>query len=263
MNSGQKVIKIGAIALAVFIIICIVNALLFALTPLVYNGKTKNVDEVYQNIANLDIDTDASKITIIKGAEFRITGKDVSDNLKIKQRGESLTVKENRGWFWRNDTVGEITITIPDGILNKLDIDTGAGSVDITDLNVTDFDIDQGAGTITIDNSVFRRTGIDGGAGKIDITASTLHNLDLDAGVGKIDIEGYVTGNSEIDCGVGEVNLSILGLKEDYSLHVQKGVGSINIDGTSYSDDARFGTGTNIIRVDGGVGSININFKEA
>ena len=46
---------------------------------------------------------------------------------------------------------------------------------------------------------------------------------------------------------------------DDYKFKVEKGLGSLTVNGNSYSEDFEVGEGTNIIDIDGGVGSIIIN----
>ena len=43
---------------------------------------------------------------------------------------------------------------------------------------------------------------------------------------------------------------------------MDKGVGDATVDGESISDDSVYGSGSNVIDIDGGIGSIHINFKE-
>ena len=69
----------------------------------------------------------------------------------------------------------------------------------------------------------------------------------------------FLLGNNKIDQGVGELILDLQ--NDDYKFKVEKGLGSITVNGNSYSEDFEDGEGTNIIDIDGGVGSININTK--
>ena len=59
-----------------------------------------------------------------------------------------------------------------------------------------------------------------------------------------------------------ELSLSLLGGEDDYFIKLDKGLGDATIDGQSMSDDSIFGTGDNRINIDGGIGSIDIDFKE-
>lgn len=85
-------------------------------------------------------------------------------------------------------------------------------------------------------------------------------NLDLDLGVGKITLTSKLTGINEINSGVGETNINLLGIKEDYQIKVDKGIGSIDIDGENILNNTYYGNGTSRVDIDGGIGSINVRF---
>lgn len=261
MTNMQKVIKYGAIALAAFIILSIVNGILwlvFSLTD--FSEKEVDFNETFKDVLKLDIDLSASNLEIKKGEVFSVDAVDVTSSFKAKMRGDTLVVRESTRWFFGKTKAGSIVITVPDLVLKDLDIDAGAGVIKIDDIKADALELDQGAGTVEIINSMFNKTKIDGGAGKVTVENSTLNNLDLNAGVGKIDIRGIIHGNSEIDCGVGELNLELLDEEENYKLLLDKGIGSITLNGSAYNNNT-YGTGLNKIDIDGGVGSLNINFN--
>ena len=88
-----------------------------------------------------------------------------------------------------------------------------------------------------------------------------MNNLDLDMGVGKLSLTSKLTGNNKIDSGVGAIDLSLIGSLEDYKISLDKGIGKATISGEDMKDDYTYGTGINKIDIDGGIGSINIDFK--
>ncbi|MCI8574898.1 MAG: DUF4097 domain-containing protein [Bacilli bacterium] len=267
MNSGQKAIKITAICLAVFIIVNIINAVLMGISFIggFSPSFSKGLDfvESYTNISSIKLDLNASKVNVLVGSELKVEATNVSKSFSSKVvNGNILKIEEHQSWFWHHQN-GEITITVPQNIsLEELDIDCGAGKIEVSNITARKLDIDAGAGLLKIDHSNFQETDIDGGAGEINITSSILNNLDLDAGVGKVSIDGDIYGNSEIDCGVGEVNLN-LGSDQNYQLTIQKGLGSINVNNVSYSHDVTLGTGDNRLKIEGGIGAININWYES
>lgn len=265
MSGIQKAIKIGAICLAIFIIANIIAAFLTGLSYLTnFNAKNKeleNFTENYQNIDSIKIDVSAVNVIIKEGTKWELQGSNLSSTIDRNVQNKTLKIEEKQNWIWKKTSQGSITITVPSNdILEKLDIGSGAGTIELENLTTTSLDVDQGAGILKLTKVVAQKTEIDGGAGEIKIIASSLNNLDLDAGVGKIDINANITGTSKIDCGVGEINLELLGQKEDYKLIVEKGIGSIKIEENKYSSDTTYGTGLNKITIDGGVGSIHISF---
>lgn len=261
MNGIQKVIKYGAIALAVFIIVNIFSFVIYLVSSIVDfddNDEVINFEETYENVNNIKIDASSTRLNIKQGDTFKVEASSVNDKFKVKLTNGTLKIEEKSKHLFNNKNVSEVTVYVPNVNLDLLDIDAGAGSITIENINTNDFDFDQGAGTITISNSNFIKANIDGGAGEFKIISSSINNLDLDAGVGKVEIEATLTGKNKIDCGVGEVNIDLLGNSNDYKIKTNKGLGSININGESKSNDTTYGDGSNIIEIEGGIGSINI-----
>lgn len=264
MTSAQKVIKGCAIAFAIFIIIMIFNGILFALrvtgiftTP---SGDV-NFEEQYENVYELDIDNSATNLIIKSGDKLKVEARNVSSSFSSKVSGGKLQIKEKANWGLFGNKVGEIEITLPHNLkLDNLKISAGAGKIEINDVTTSNLKIEQGAGLVKIQNSNFKKTDIDGGAGEINIQNSILEDLDLDSGVGKVSIEGEILGISKIDSGVGETNL-LLGNRNNYSIYVEKGIGSIKIDSEEIKSETTNGNGENKIKIDGGIGAINVDFR--
>ena len=256
MSEGQKWIKIGAIALAVFIILIIINAILLIFGIIGgFNRGTKDFTERYTNINNIEIDVNASSINIVKGDSFLVEAKGVSDNFRVNNRRNTLEIEEDAFWFFNNNS-GEITIYVPSD-LNELVIDGGSGEIKIEDIIADRLELDLGAGLIEIASSTFYKADIDGGVGVIDAIDTTLSSLELDAGVGSVSIDGEILGRSTIDGGIGEINLN-LSNESLYKFIVDKGLGDISVNGTSIS--GTYGNGENVIDIDNGIGAVNITF---
>ena len=256
MSEGQKWIKIGAIALAVFIILIIINGILFLLGALSFFGSgTKDFREYYSNIESIEIDVNASSVNIIPGDEFLIEASGVSDSFRVKERRNTLEISEGAFWLFNNS--GEITIYVPND-LNELNIDGGSGEIKIANIIADKLELDLGAGLIEINSSTFCRADIDGGVGLINAFDTTFNSLDLDAGVGKVSIAGDILGNSKIDGGVGEIEL-ILSNESLYRFNVDKGLGDITVNGESINNT--YGSGENLIDIDNGIGAVTITFS--
>lgn len=270
MNGFQKTIKIFAICLAIFIIVNIVGGILsfLAIVTGVRYMETNDTIQVesfvgeYKNIDKIDIDSVSSNIIIKPGNEFKVEANNLKNRLSSNEMNGTLRIKEEKAWFWNSNNQGSITIYVPIGItLNELKIDSGAGKIEIENINVDEFDLEQGAGVVEIEKSKFNKTNIDGGAGEIKIKNSTLNNLKMDAGIGKIDVEAEITGNSKIDCGIGDMRITLLGNEEDYDIRAEKGIGNIQINNKRQENDVTYGSGKNKIKLEGGVGNIEVNFS--
>lgn len=265
MNGLQKGVKIFALVLAGIIIFSILSGITYGISFLFRSDfsshQTIDFEKTFENVENIEIDVRASSIFITTGEDFTVKGYDVSDHIQVNQKGTILKIEEDSfGWFQFYD--GQIEITIPeDTILENFDISAGAGKIKIEGISSSKADFQQGAGLFCIENSTFQDIHMEGGAGKIEVKNSQFHDLELEAGVGEVQFNGLLTGNNEISCGVGRVSLMIEGSQEDYRLQLEKGLGSIHVDGESISSDTVLGRGSNTIAIEGGVGSIEVNFQ--
>lgn len=241
MNKGQTIIKYAAIAFAVYLI-CEIFLILANIIGLIGDGfkyKDKKV-EIPQSEAYLVVNLATSSLTIKEGDTFdyiinnkEITAEKDNNKIIIKEKGHFRSKKS------------EVIITIPrDMILNDAIIDTGAGKINIENLKAENFSLDIGAGSVQINNLVVTKNcDIDGGAGNIIINNGSIYNLDMDLGIGKLE-------------------LNLIGSQNDYTLDISKGIGSISLDGKDLKDEEKVGTGSSLVKIDGGVGSIEIKMKE-
>ena len=266
MTSTQKVIKYCSLALAIFLIISIISGIAGAVVGISeLFDKSNHVSEDFSDLdinsdsKILDIDLKSSSLTIKVGEVLKAETN--NKNINVKQDNNRIYIKEKKNSWFTNG--GELVIYVPrDLIFDLVNIDTGAGKIEIDALITNRLDFDLGAGRVNVNYlGVFQKGKISTGAGAFTINNGNMNNIDFDLGVGKIDITGSLLGSTKIDSGVGSTNVNIIGSKDDYKIDVDKGLGSINVDGESLKDSTSYGNGVNTIDIDGGVGSITINFN--
>lgn len=263
MTTLQKVIKCCAIAFAVILIAGIVGGIVRICSFFAGDGTVGEMQTytVSQDITQLVIDIGAADLEIKEGDSFS-----VQSNLKkltVEEKNGCLRIIEKQTLFHNTIKDAVLTVTMPTGVvLNKGEITTGAGRVSVAYLSVNSLELELGAGEVNIHRLTAVHTSkIKGGAGKVTITDATLANLDLEMGVGELVFSGALTGNCDWECGVGATKLTLAGSREDYTVSLAKGLGEATVDGTSLADGAVVGSGTNKIDIEGGVGSIKIDFQ--
>ena len=268
MSEFQKIIKYFAIALAMFLIFFIISGISFglALVENIFNGNDSEVledvlelVEMEDNINVLDVSVTSSNILIKVGDTFKID----TDNKYIdyKQDGKKFKVTEKKHNLF-NSNNSKLIIYIPsDMTLDDVEIDSGAGKIDVDKLSVRNLNLNLGAGSVNIDNlMVFNSASIDGGAGETVIKNSDINNLELDMGIGRFSITATILGNSDIDHDVGEAIINLLGDAVEYQINISKGLGSVSVDGKNINNNSIIGNGMNKIDLDCGVGSVVVNF---
>lgn len=269
MNQIQKVIKYLAIAFALFLTFSIISGIMYGVMSIgnlfddgqVVTEQLKSL-EISEDTLVLDIDVTSSNITIKVGDTFKVETN--NKNITSKQDNNKLYIKEKKHNWFSSSKNTELVVSIPsDFIFDEVAIESGTGKVSIETLSTKKLDLDLGAGKVEIDTlTVLEEAKIDGGAGEMIITSSDIHNLDLDMGVGRLSLTCKLTGTNKIDSGVGEVNLSFLGTLEDYQIKLDKGLGTATLNGKNMNDNTNYGTGKNTLTIDGGVGSIQVKLIE-
>ena len=217
--------------------------------------------KITSDIHSLDIQINAADFKIEHGDEFS-----VESNLKylsVSEKDGVLTITDEAKSS-SNYSNAVLTLCVPNGIVfNDVDIATGAAKLTVDALSTSSLELKLGAGDVRFESlHASSNADIEGGAGQITIASGTLNDLSLEMGMGELNLTAAVLGDSNLKFGVGESNLTLIGCKDDYKVEVEKGLGSISVDGKNVSDFGSSGNGQNHINIEGGVGAINITFRE-
>lgn len=267
MTDFQKLIKYLAMGLAVLLAVSIIGGIVAAVGIfggfLFGDGATGEMERYPLSgaVTSLDIQVRAAELTIEQGDTFAVESN--IEGLKVKEKDGELKIEEPKRLF-HGDDGAVLTITVPaDTQFQQVQIDTGAGRLTVEALSARELELDLGAGAVRIgDLVVSEQAQIEGGAGQITIDQGAIRDLDLDMGVGKLTLTAALTGRCDLDLGVGETELTLLGTREDYTLDLEKGLGTIRVDGESVSDDGDLGNGPARVQISGGVGQIYVRFQD-
>ncbi len=244
-----------ALALAAIIIIGMCTTLA---SFIYYVIPSKTVSSQYVGIEGetginkLEINIDKDELIIKNDSKFAIEApKYVSEDTL----GDKLVIKEKDHWFKRR---GVITLYIPyNKTFEDITINAGVGKITIDSLSGKNLYMDAGVGDIRIDKlDILEKAKIHGGIGNIEIKNSNVGILDLDAGIGNVNIATDVRISGYIDLGIGNIDIDLLGSEDSYKFDASKGIGEIKIFGKSFEGIS--GNGEALIKIDGGIGSINV-----
>ena len=217
--------------------------------------------EITSEIHSLDVQINAADFKIVSADEFS-----VESNLKYlsvsKKDGVLKIVDEAKSNS--NYTNATLTLYVPNAVVfNDVEIETGAAKMTVDTLSASSVELKLGAGDVRFESlNASSEVDINGGTGQITIVSGTLNDLSLEMGMGELNLTAAVFGDSDLKFGVGESNVTLIGSKDDYKVDVEKGIGNITVDGKTVTDFGSSGNGQNHIEIEGGVGAINLNFKE-
>lgn len=275
MTTLQKVIKYLALAFAIFLTVTIIGSILSAVCLLgnLFSddadwgdviGETKT-HTFTSKISDLNIQLNAADFYIKEGNSFSVESN--LKNLEIHEKNGRLTLKDLTKIKLNGSNTYEnavLTIYVPVGtVFDNVNIKTGAGRFTVDSLSAATIGFELGAGDVTISKLIAEKSAdIEGGAGRITISNGAIKDLALKMGMGQLNLTAALTGDSELELGVGESNITLLGSKDDYELDIEKGIGNITVDGKNVTDYGSSGNGANEVEIHGGIGAINVEFKE-
>ena len=263
MTGFQRVVKYIAIALAIALLIGIISVVseFFAMLDSSKNSDNDDLKEitlVEESFKSIDIDIEACSLEIKDSDDFKVLTD--SDKVTCKIINDTLTIKEKDKSLF-NHHEKNIVLYLPNNYaIEKVSIDGGAGKISINSLICENLDFNIGAGSVILsDITVSDLADIDGGVGSFKINNAKINNLNIDLGVGNADISAHIT-NAEIIAGIGDLVLNLEGDKSEYTIKSDAGIGDIIVEGTRVDGSATTGDGDNVIKISGGISSINVNF---
>lgn len=275
MTTTQKIIKYLAIAFALFLVISIFS-IIFGLSREIISSinsdkKDSKLLEEYTTISNnvnniesFKIDISNDNIEIKEGEKFEVKTND--PDVKFYHENSKVKIKTDKTFSWHlsNSSRGTIIIYLPNEFnITELDLNLGAGKIDIDKIFVETLLMNLGAGTMTAKEiNVYEKATINGGAGNINIYSGTINNLNLKLGAGNASIESDLTGSNTLTTGVGKLNLGLSRSKDNYKFDISKGLGNIILNDFDVSEDILIGDGETKIKISGAVGNIIINTAE-
>ena len=275
MTTTQKIIKYLAIAFALFLVISIFS-IIFGLSREIISSinsdkKDSKLLEEYTTISNnvnniesFKIDISNDDIEIKEGEKFEVKTND--PDVKFYHENSKVKIKTDKTFSWHlsNSSRGTIIIYLPNEFnISELDLNLGAGKIDIDKIFVETLLMDLGAGTMTAKEiNVYEKATINGGAVNINIYSGTINNLNLKLGAGNASIESDLTGSNTLTTGVGKLNLGLSRSKDNYKFDISKGLGNIILNDFDVSEDILIGDGETKIKISGAVGNIIINTAE-
>ena len=272
MTSAQKIIKYLALCLATFLMFLIISSLFgvfYSVSKIldvqkdneVTMDKMSTVNFKTDDISSLDINLLFTNLIIKQGDVLHVETN--NEKVHFDEENNSLKIKEDsRSWLSQNNK-GNLILYLPENSQFKtVKIQAGAGKIQIENLVTDSLSLELGAGETSIQRlNVSENCKIESGAGKVSLLDGRIKNLDLDLGVGKFELTSSLLGSNKINAGIGSLELNLLGNKKDYLIKADKGIGAIHVDESVVSDDSTVGTGENTIKIDGGIGNIDVSFR--
>lgn len=190
----------------------------------------------------------------------------VEGGLDIDVHSAAVQTRSTKGRLHIDTGSGSVAVTDAEG--DNVLVDTGSGSVELNGVRASDLSVDTGSGRVTGSGIVARNLGVDTGSGSIRLSDVSATDIELDTGSGRVELD--LTTQVEdllIDTGSGSVRLAVPG-NLSASIEIDTGSGGIDIDlpvrissrdRTSLS--GTIGSGDGSIVIDTGSGGVSVRAR--
>lgn len=272
MNSGKRTIALIFGYGAVGIIALIAVSLIFGISGnLMYSGSNAHISsesvQSTQEFSSIDISKFSGTIKFEIGDEFAVSAQNVSDKFVCENENGTLKIGgQSVGDFMHNrfgrNRNPRLTITMPRGAqTDRVEIDLGAGDLNIELLDAQEFILNAGAGDVYIDELFAEKCQINGGVGEVQINGGTIRDCSVSSGVGDVEISAELLGRCDVSNGVGSTDLNLPLSADDYYITIEKGLGSVEIDDREVGKGS-YGSSSaeNSLKLSTGVGEISVDF---
>lgn len=247
MSNTQKVIKYLVTILALMVIFFMIY-IPFMFISSAINGIHKVLfvtlpnDLIMENVelddldfSKISIDVSSSNITVNDGSEFNV--KSNNDKIKFEVIGDTLYVKKNDKTR-KKSTGYKLSLSIPEEMINLLDIKVANGNVNIENVNINELNFDIKHGDVNIDNSIF-------------------NEINSYLKIGNFNFDGKINESIYVNSSIGDITLMVNDNIENYKVNTTNVIGSVLING---KNNENVNNGDKMISVKNKVGSISVNF---
>lgn len=168
---------------------------------------------------------------------------------------------------WDDYDECEITLYFPaDYRFEKVDVELGAGLLEMEAIATDEMDMEVGAGQITIEYLQTDKCNIEVGMGEILVDDMQVTKMNAEVGMGHLMMNGTIWGDVDAECSMGAMELTLTGSEKDFNYAIEAAMGNISVDGDDYSGVGQEQTIRNSanknMNLECAMGNIEVDFEE-
>ena len=232
-----------------------------------FSGEVKK-EFAAPEIQELDVEVGGCSFTIEESGDDRFYVE--AEGMKKFQtyvKGDCLFIKGTVKAVVGDKIDGNVVLKVPAGFnFEKLDMEIGAGVMELGELSAKKIDLEVGAGQIIADKAICEDLMVMVGMGEARMNDMQVAKFDAEVGMGNIYAKGNVSEKVIVECAMGNVELELAGKQEDYDYSIECGMGNVTVGGNTYSGLAKEKDISNgadrKMDVECAVGNIDIQFKD-
>lgn len=236
------------------------------------NTEVKSGSEIYpaSDIRAMRLEVSAGEllVEVWESEDISVVYENIPETYEIQNRQGVLEIERKEDIFIWNSMIEKtpkIKICVPATMkFEEIAVDSGSGSVKLSDVSTEKFHVDTGSGPVTVENSYLGEASADTGSGLVNFEQITAEHMVVDSGSGRVNVAGYLSGNCVFDTGSGSVNVEIYGEAEEYDIRADVGSGSLYLNGDKVKDTTiKHEDAENLLVFDTGSGRVSVEFKKA
>ncbi len=198
---------------------------------------------------------------------------------RCSQEGNELILEDRRKKrpFHNNmDSALHLTLYLPSQELEKADIEIEVGNITIDWLSAGSVELKSGVGELNGTDLTAENIDIILGVGDLSLeNVTSSQDCSIECGTGNLTVGHYKGADLKLDCGVGDITVTAAGKRQDYNYKLDCGLGDIHLNRQLQDPDSRQHSGYEpgcFINVDNqadqeldiqcGLGNLKLNFAE-
>lgn len=135
-----------------------------------------------------------------------------------------------------NQLDNEMTLRIPRGMgFEEMDLEIGAGIMEIDNLKAKEFDAVIGAGELGINKAEIIDFSVEIGAGNLVAGDMHVRGADLEVDLGNCSYEGIIEQELDAECNMGSMDFLLKGKEKDYNYEIECSAGNVEINGWEFT----------------------------
>ena len=189
-------------------------------------------------ISKLDVEAGGCSLTVKESEDdsFHVEAEG-TNKFQCYQKDNTLHIKGTmKTLVGNNITAGEIVLAVPAGhTFEKVNMEVGAGFVQLSELNADKFDLEVGAGQIVAESLIGGDVILAVGVGECIVKDMKADKLDAEVNMGNLDVKGTANEKIMLECAMGNITMTVDGAVSEYDYNVECGMGNVTIGDKSFS----------------------------
>lgn len=227
--------------------------------------KTKAFDsiKIESNIGDVHlIESNKYKVEVRYNKRNDIPRVDVNNKTLIVEDSNSDRHFSFNLFGWDRETNTDINVYYPKNAeFKEITLESDMGDIKVEDIRGESMEIACSAGDVKMEGVTVDSLKVDGDMGDVRGKDLKTGKGEFDLSAGDLNLAGSLKGTTKVNIDMGDCTIESDIPQNRYSMDISLDMGDCNVDGKYVGNRyERDGRGSNLLKVDGSVGDVKINF---